>query len=38
MISFYISTKRFYLRRKSLFEGRDVSLTKKEYGLSVKFV
>ena len=32
MINFYIVSKRFFLKRKELSDGRVVSITKKEYG------
>ena len=35
MTSFYIISKRFYLKRKGLSEARLQSITKKEYGFPV---
>ena len=32
MNSFYIPSKRFFLKREELSEARVVSITKKEYG------
>ena len=37
MISFYILSTRFFLKRKELSGVRVVSVTKKEYGLAVHF-
>ena len=36
MISFYIISKRFFLKRKGLSDARVASITKKEYGFAVK--
>ena len=38
MINFYIVSKRFFLKREELSDGRVVSITKKEYGASVDFL
>ena len=38
MISFYISSKRYFLQRKELSDARVVSITKKEYGFGVHFL
>ena len=38
MISFYILSKRFFLKCKRLSDGRVVSTTKKEYGFAVHFI
>ena len=35
MISFYLLSKRFFLKRKGLFDARVVSITKEEYGFAV---
>ena len=35
MISFYILSKRFFLKREELSDAREVSITKKEYGFAV---
>ena len=32
MISFYVHSKRFFLKRKELYDARVASITKKEYG------
>ena len=32
MINFHIASKRFFLKRKELSDGRVVSITKNEYG------
>ena len=37
MISFYILSKRFLLKRKGLSAPRVASVTKKEYGIAVHF-
>ena len=37
MISFYILSKRFFLKRKGLSDGRVASVTKQEYGFAVHF-
>ena len=37
MISFYILSKGFFLKRKGLSDARVVSITKKEYGFAVHF-
>ena len=34
MINFYILSKRFFLKRQGVSDGRIVSITKKEYGFS----
>ena len=38
MISFYILSKRFFLKREELSDARVVSITKKEHGLAVHFL
>ena len=38
MISFYILSKRLFLKRKGLSDVRVVSITKKEYGYAVHFL
>ena len=38
MISFYILSKRFCLKREELSDARVVSITKKEHGLAVHFL
>ena len=38
MISFYIVSKRFFLKRNKLSHQRVVSITKKEYGYAVDFL
>ena len=38
MISFYILSKRLFLKRAELSEARVVSIKKKEYGFSVNFL
>ena len=35
MISFYILSERFFLKRKEVFDARVVSKTKEEYGCPV---
>ena len=35
MISFYIISKRFFLKRKGLSDAKVLSLNKKEYGFAV---
>ena len=35
MISFYILSKRFFLKREGLSDARVVSITKKGYGFAV---
>ena len=37
-ISFYIISKKFFLKRKGLFDARVASRTKKEYGFTVQFL
>ena len=37
MISFYIISKRFFLKRQGLSDVRLASITKKEYGFAVLF-
>ena len=37
MISFYVLSKRIFLKCKGLFDGRVTSITKKEYGFAVHF-
>ena len=37
MISFYILSERFLLKRKGLSDARVASITKKEYGFGVIF-
>ena len=36
MINFYIVSKRFFLKRKELFDALVVSVIKKEYGSTVE--
>ena len=38
MISFYILSKRLFLKHKELSDKRLVSTTKKEYGFAVHFL
>ena len=38
MINFYIVSKRFFLRCKELYDGRVVSITKKEYASTKDFL
>ena len=38
MISFYILSKRFSLKRKKNSDARVISITEKEYGFSVHFL
>ena len=38
MISFYILSKRFFLKWKGLSDARVVSITKKEYNFTVHFL
>ena len=38
LISFYIYSKRSFLKRKGLSNAREVSITKKEYGFGVPFL
>ena len=38
MISFYILSKRFFLKRKEISDARVVSVTKNEYGFAVYFL
>ena len=38
MVSFYIFSKMFVLRRKRLSDAKVVSITKKEYGFVVHFL
>ena len=38
MVSFYILSKRFFLKRKGLSDARVASVTKKEYGFAVHFL
>ena len=38
MISFYIISKRFFLKHKGLSDARVASITKKEYGFAVNFL
>ena len=38
MISFYILSKRFFLKRKGLSNARVVSMTKTEHGFAVHFL
>ena len=38
MISFYILSTRFFLKRKGLSDARVASITKKEYGFEVHFL
>ena len=38
MISFYVLSKRFSLKRKGLSYVRVASITKKEYGFAVPFL
>ena len=37
MISFYVLSERFFLKRKGLSDARVASITKKEYGFAVCF-
>ena len=38
MISFYIFSKRFFLKREELSDARIVSITKKKIAFEVQFV
>ena len=38
MISFYIPSKRFFLKYKGLSDARVASITKKEYGFNVNLL
>ena len=38
MISFYIPSERFFLKRKRLFDARMAAITKKQYGFAVRFL
>ena len=38
IIRFYILSKRFFLKRKRLWDARVASITKKEYGFTVHFL
>ena len=38
MISFYILSKRFFLKHKGLSNARVASITKKEFGFAVQFL
>ena len=38
MISFYILSERFFLKRKGLSDARVVSITKKEYDFAAQFL
>ena len=38
MINFYIASKRFFLKRKELSDGRVVSISKKEHGSAIHFL
>ena len=38
MISFYILSKRFFLKRKGLSNVKVVSVTKKQYGFAAHFL
>ena len=38
MISFYILSKRFFLKREEISDARVVSVTKNEYGFAVYFL
>ena len=38
VVSYYILSKRFFLKRKGLFDARVASITKKEYGFAVNFL
>ena len=38
MISFYILSKRFFLKREGLSDARLASITTKEYGFAVHFL
>ena len=38
MINFYIVSKRFFLRCKEFYDGRVVSITKKEYASTKDFL
>ena len=37
-ISFYIFSKRFFLKREGLSDARVASVTKKQYGIAVHFL
>ena len=37
MISFYILSNKFFLKRKGLSDARVVSVTKKDYGYAVHY-
>ena len=37
MISFYVLSKRFFLKHKQLFDKKVESITKKECGFAVRF-
>ena len=37
VISFYILSKRFFLKREGLFDPRVASITKTDYGFAVHF-
>ena len=38
MISFYTLSTRFFLERKILSDARRASITKKDYGFSIRFL
>ena len=38
MISFYVLSERFFLKRKGLSDATVASITKKEYGFAVHFL
>ena len=38
MINFYVLSKRFSLKREELSDARVVSITKNEYGFSLRFL
>ena len=38
VVSYYILSKRFFLKCKGLFDARVASITKKEYGFAVHFL
>ena len=38
MISFYILSERFFLKREGLSNARIASITKKEYGFAVHYL
>ena len=38
MLSFFILSKRFFLKREGLSDARVASITKKEYGFAARFL